>query len=325
MHQDQFTALEKTILRDHSNIAGLLVQQNGATCYERYFHDYTRDDAFHVFSVTKSVFSALIGIAIGQGLIQSVDQKALDFFPEYTVRTDEKTMQGVTLAHLLTMTAPFAYETEPYEAFFASNHWVHAALDLLGGAEHTGAFRYSPIIGAHILSGVLAKATGRPILDFATENLFAPLGIDGLQNVELPTQEAHMAWYAGDKKAREWVVDPQGLNTASWGLTLTAGDMAKLGQLYLNGGAWGRRQIIPSAWVEESTAAHARWGDLAYGYLWWVLDEKARAYAAIGDGGNTIYINAEKKLVVAIASLFVPDVRDTIDLIASHIEPLFAV
>ena len=325
MHQDQFTELEKTIERDHSNIAGILVWQNRVNRYERYFHGYTGDDAFHVFSVTKSVFSALIGIAIEKGLIQSVNQKVLDFFPDYKVKAGEKTIQGITLQHLLTMTAPFKYETEPYAAFFASDHWVYAALDLLGGGEYTGAFQYSPIIGAHILSGVLARAAGQPILDFATEHLFAPLGISSLRNVLLETEEEHMAWYASEKKAKGWVVDPQGLNTASWGLTLTTEDMAKIGRLYLNGGTWGSKQVIPAKWVEESTRAHAHWGALSYGYLWWILDGKARVYAAMGDGGNVIYINTEKQLVVAIASLFVPDARDRIELIAEEIEPLFPV
>lgn len=324
MHQDRFMELEKTIQRDYGNTAGIVVRQSGVNCYERYFHDYAKGDAFHVFSVTKSVISALVGIAIGKGLIQSVDQRVLDFFPEYTVKAGETTIQGITLAHLLSMTAPFKYETEPYEAFFTSGHWVYAALDLLGGEEYTGMFQYSPIIGAHILSGVLAKAVGQPILDFAAENLFAPLGIDGFHSVALPTQEAHMAWYASEKKTRGWVVDPQGLNTASWGLTLTAEDMAKIGQLYLSGGTWEGKQVIPQKWVRESTTAHAHWGDLSYGYLWWVLDGKARVYAAMGDGGNVIYINTKKQLVVAIASLFVPDAKDRIDLIAQHIEPIFA-
>ncbi|MGL6217591.1 MAG: serine hydrolase domain-containing protein, partial [Lacrimispora sphenoides] len=169
MNQEKMKELEKTINSDYSNIVGILVQKNGIKLYENYFNGYTADNAVHVFSVTKSVFSALIGIAIDKGFIKSADQKVLDFFPDYAVKSGEKTIQGITLKNLLTMTAPYKYKSEPYEEFFASDNWVDAALDLLGGEKHTGEFMYSPIIGTHILSGILVKATGQPVLDFAAE------------------------------------------------------------------------------------------------------------------------------------------------------------
>lgn len=157
MNQEKIKELEKIVNSDYSNIAGIIVQKNGTKLYENYFNGFTADNAIHIFSATKSVISALIGIAIDKGHIKSVDQKVLDFFPDYTIKTGEKTIQGVTIKNLLTMTASYKYETEPYEEFFASDNWVKAALDYLGG-EHTGEFLYTAIIGIHILSGVLAKA-----------------------------------------------------------------------------------------------------------------------------------------------------------------------
>ncbi len=91
--------------------------------------------------------------------------------------TGEKTIQRITIKDMLTMTASYKYKSEPYEEFFASHNWIKAALDLLGGNGQIGEFTYSVIIGTHILSGILAKATGKSAFEFATENLFSPLKI----------------------------------------------------------------------------------------------------------------------------------------------------
>jgi CubicO group peptidase (beta-lactamase class C family) len=220
------------------------------------------------------------------------------------------------------MTAPYKYELEPYQEFFASENWVNAALDVLGGDKPIGEFMYSPIVGTHILSGILAKAAGSSILAFATEHLFSPLGIQVPHNVVLRNEEEHHA-VMNDRNTTGWVVDPQGINTASWGLFLTSGDMAKIGQLYADGGVWKGKQLVPAEWIEESTREHSRWGELSYGYLWWMIDKNEHSYAALGDGGNVIYVNGKKKLVVSIASLFVPEVKDRIAFIMEHVEPLF--
>lgn len=324
MNQRQIKELEKTIISDYSNITGMIVQRNGIKLYENYFNGYTADNAVHVYSVTKSIFSALIGIAIDQGHIKSVDQKILEFFPDYSVAAGEKTIQNITIKNLLTMTVPFKFENEPYEEFFASDNWLKTALDFLGGEGPIGEFRYSPIIGAHILSGILVNATCQSILDFADKNLFSPLGINIPKNVMLRDKEEHIA-VMSDKNTRGWVVDPQGINTASWGLFLTPEDMTKIGLLYLNGGIWDGKQIVPPSWITLSTKEHIRWDDLAYGYLWWVIDDHAHIYAALGDGGNVIYINSSKNLIVTVAGLFMPDVKDTIELIMQYIEPMFEI
>lgn len=325
MNQKNWKELEEAINSDYDNITGVVILKNGEAVYENYFRGYTADNALHVFSVTKSVLSALIGIAINQGYIDNADQKVLDFFPDYTVKAGEKTIQRITIQHLLTMTTPYKYQTEPYEMFFTSQNPIQDALDLLGGEKAIGEFNYSAIGGTHILSGILVKATGQPILDFATKNLFSPLGIRVPHNVVLSNKEEHFA-VMNDKNTSGWVVDPQGINTAGWGLFLTPEDMAKIGQLYLNGGMWDQKQIVPAEWITESTREHSRcaqWGNLPYGYLWWIIDDKEHTYAAMGDGGNVIYVNAEKKIVVSIASTFIPDAKDRIELIKKDIEPMF--
>jgi CubicO group peptidase (beta-lactamase class C family) len=321
MDTKNISELEKVISRDYGNTAGILVLRNGETKYEHCFNHYTPDKAIHMFSVTKSIFSVLIGIAIDQGYIRSVDQKVLAFFPDYTVNRGEKTIQNVSLRDLMTMTAPFKYKSAPYTKYFTSDSWVKAALDLLGGRGEIGQFRYTPLIGPDILSGILANATGLSALDYAVENLFTPLGIDVTENLTFHSKEEQLDMIK-NHHSRGWVADPQGNNTAGWGLFLSPMDMAKIGQLYLNHGVWNGKQIVSSAWIDESTTVHSRWNKLAYGYLWWIIDENEHSFSALGDGGNVIYVNKAKNIVVAIASLFKPLAKDRIGLIKTYIEPM---
>jgi CubicO group peptidase (beta-lactamase class C family) len=322
MNQRKKIEFERIISNNYKNIAGIVVQKNGKLLYENYFNKYTASNPVHIASVTKSIFSALIGIALEKKHIKSLDQKVLDFFPYYKILEGEKMIQNITIRHMLTMTAPYKYKKEPYEKFFESDNWIKAALDLLGGREPSKEFTYSAIIGTHILSGILVKATGQSVFDFAKENLFTPLEINVKQNITLATKEEYIAFFQ-DKNISGWATDPQGINTAAWGLTLTPIDMVKIGQLYLDKGLLNGKKIVPKWWVDESTIEHSRWEKLSYGYLWWIIDNNEHIYAAIGDGGNVIYINEKKKLVISIASLPMEKAKDRIKLIREYIEPLF--
>lgn len=313
--------LENIIKSEYQNVCGMVIVQDGKVVHESCYNGYGPNEPVHVASVTKSVFSALVGIAVGKGLIKSLDQKVLDFFPEYT--GGDECSRRVTIQDMLTMTAPYKYKVEPYLDFFKSENWLHFALDLLGGVGQIGDFLYAGLIGTHILSGVLVKATGQSVFDFARSNLFAPLDIHVAQSMALHNEAEHMAFFQA-KSISGWAADEQGLNPAGWGLTLTAMDMAKIGILYLGGGVWAGKQIVPAQWIAESTTEHSRWVEagLPYGYLWWLPELGGlRTYCAMGDGGNTICCIPEKKLVVAIASTFMPDARDRLELIAEHILP----
>jgi CubicO group peptidase (beta-lactamase class C family) len=325
MSPEKITELEQTICRGYGNIAGMVVRKNGKTAYEGTFSGYAAGHAFHVFSVTKSVVNALIGIAMDEGDLKSVDQKVLEFFPDYKVKRGEKTIQRVTIRDILTMTAPYKYKSAPYTKYFSSESWVKSSLDLLGGKGAIGEFRYAPLIGPDILSGILSKATGRSVLDFAREKLFALLDIHVDRSVVFHSKEEQLTIMTKENDIRGWVADPQGINTAGWGLFLTPAEMAKIGQLYLNRGAWNDKQLLSAEWIDESTREHSRWNELGlkYGYLWWVIDEEEHSYAALGDGGNVIYVNPAKNLVIAIASRFVPRPRDRIALIKEVLEPMF--
>ena len=318
MNNNLIFEFEKLVVNEYSNIAGIAVIKNDNLIYEKYFDGYDKDDTLHIASVTKSIISILIGIAIDKGYIKNVGQKVLEFFPNYIVKRGEKTIQNVTIENLLTMTAPYKYKSEPYTKVYSSDDWVKATLDLLGGKTDIGEFKYTTV-GIHILSGILTNATGQSVIEFATDNLFKPLGIKAPNNVFLKNKEEHFS-FLKDRHVSGWVADPKGVNTAGWGLTLKAVDMAKIGQLYLNYGMWDGKQVISSKWIEDSTKEKSQWGDLSYGYLWWIIDN---CYAALGDGGNVIFINPQKKMVVAIASRFMPRAKDRIELIREQIIPLF--
>lgn len=322
MKEEKLREMEQLITRKYGNLGGIIVQKDGRTLYEYYRNDCTAWSPVHVFSVTKSVISILIGIAIEQGYIKSIDQKILEFFPDYTIKKGEKTIQNITLRDMLTMTVPYKYIFAPYTKYFSSDDWVRTSLDLLGGKGKIGDFRYAPVIGPDIFSGILVNATGKLVLDFAKKYLFEPLGINVKDSIIFHSKEEQLAFYE-DKTAEGWVADPKGIHTCGWGLMLTPMDMLRIGELYLNKGLWNGKRIVSEEWIRESTREQSRWGKRRYGYLWWVIDEAEHSYAALGDGGNVIYVNESNQLVVAIASYFKPRAADRMKLIKEYIEPIF--
>ena len=324
MKQDKVRKLEDKINKDYNNIAGIVVLKDVEIQYENYFNGCSRESTIHIYSVTKSIVSILIGIAIDKGYIKSVDQKVLDFFPNYIVKKREKSIQNITLKNLITMTAPYKYIIPPYIKYFTSNDMVNFSLNYLGGLGKIGKFKYTPLIGPDILSGILANVTGQSVLDFARENLFTPLGINIYGNIRFNSKEEQLA-FNNATNISGWVVDSCGINTAGWGLTLSSMDMAKIGKLYLDGGIYNGKQIVSRKWIEESTTEHSRWKklNLPYGYLWWINNDIEDGFAAMGDGGNVIYVNKDRNIVVAITSLFKRNVTDRIDFIKNYIEPIF--
>ena len=234
MDQKSIRELEHKINTDYGNTTGVVVLKDGKLVYEKYFNRCTRESQVHVYSVTKSIISILIGIAVDKGYIQNIDQKVLGFFPEYRVRKGENTIQNVTIRDMLTMTVPYKYRFfAPYVKYFTSEDWVKFSLDLLGGRGKIGTFRYAPLIGPDILSGILVKATKESVFEFADENLFSPLEIHVDGDLVFKSKEEQLAFNESIDTSG-WVRDSLGIHTAGWGLTLSPMDMAKIGQLYLN-------------------------------------------------------------------------------------------
>ena len=283
---------------NESNICQIYAVKNGSVVFNDCWRGYKTTDAVNVMSVTKSVMALLIGIAIDKGYIRSGDQKVIDFFPDYSVKRGEKTIYLVTLRHLLTMTAPYKYRSEPWTRVCTSNDWTKAALDLLGGRNGiTGEFKYATL-GIQILSGVGASNKDDQF-DFLMNK--AP-------------------------KKNEWYSDPKDTVTAGWGLCLSAEDMAKIGVLILNSGEYDNNRIISTNWIDEMTAPRIslgeRFGNMHYGYLWYRPFQDRETIAAIGDGGNVIYVNPENKISVGVTGTFKPRVFDRVAFIEKNILPL---
>ncbi len=312
--------LHSYVEENEPNICQIAIRKNGEDIYADEWNGYKQNDCVHVTSVTKSVMALLCGIAVDNGQIGSVDDKVLSYFPEYTVKRGEKTIQNVTIRHLLTMQAPYKCKGDPWTKVCKSEDWTKASLDLLGGRKGlTGEFNYQTVC-LHILSGILYRATGMKTVDFANRFLFAPLGICEHKALNVRNAEEHIAFTVGKApKENGWLSDPQGLCTPGYGLCMSAEDMAKIGQLCLDGGASGGKQIVSAAWLRAMTAPAsavcAEPGSGKYGFLWWNLDECRGVYAAVGDSGNLIYVNEREKLTVAVASFFKPSVSGRIDFI----------
>ena len=318
--------LHNLIETKQPNICQVVAYKGGEKVFSDCWNSYKADDCAHIMSVTKSVFALLIGIAIDKGQIKSVDDKVLDYFPEYKVKRGEKTIYDVTIKHLLTMRAPYKGKGDPWSKVCASENWTCTSLDFLGGRQGiTGEFRYSSVC-IHILSGILYKATGMITVDYANKFLFKPLGIPAHKVYIAKSAEEHKQFtIQKTPKGTVWFSDRQNLGTPGYGLCLSAEDMAKIGLMCLNKGVYGGQQIVSAKWIREMTeprnveGKHFRGMD--YGYMWWIISRKKGIYAAIGNSGNVIYINPEKKIVVAVASYFKPTIFDRVDFIQREIEP----
>ena len=318
--------LHKMIEDKQPNICQIEAIRDGKTVYSDTWNNYTRDDCLHVMSVTKSVMALLVGIAIDKRQIKSVEDKVLDYFPDYKVKRGEKTIYEVTIKHLLTMRAPYKCKGDPWSKVCASENWTYTSLDFLGGRKGIiDEFKYSSVC-LHILTGILYKATGMLTVDYANKYLFEPLGIPAHKNFYAKSAEAHKKFTISKlPKEAVWFADPQDLGTPGYGLCMTAVDMAKIGLLCLNKGEFAGKQLVSSNWIREMTRPRKVEGKyfrgMEYGYLWWIISRKKNIYAAIGNSGNVIYINPQKQLVVAVASYFKPTVFDRVDFIQKYIEP----
>jgi len=323
MNQEE---LHKLIEEQQPNICQIVAYKENKKVYSDCWNNYKKDDCVHIMSATKSIIALLIGIAIEQGKIGSIDDKVLDYFPDYKVKRGEKTIYNVTIKHLLTMRAPYKCKGDPWSKVCSSNNWTYSSLDFLGGRKGlTEQFNYQTVC-LHILSGILYKATNTKTVDYANQYLFEPLGIKKHINYEAKSAKEHKQFtIEKTPKGNVWFCDPEGLGTPGYGLCMSAEDMAKIGLLCLNNGRYDNKEIISSNWIKEMTNPRVveskYFRGMEYGYLWWIIDHNKNIYSAIGNSGNVIYINPEKKIVVAVASYFKPTIFDRVDFIQEYIEP----
>ena len=268
-------------------IYSLLIVKNGYLVAEKYFNGKQVDETNNVASVTKSYISALVGIALAEGYIPSLDQKMMDYFPEYASPGLDQEKYKITIRQLLQMRAGYSYDstTAYYSDLSSSGDYMRFVVVQHPLINPPGSeWNYSSA-SAHILSGILTKAVGMSLVKFATQYLFDPLDINN----------------------RSWERDPQGYYMGGGDMAYTSRDMAKFGYLYLNHGVFGGEQLIPPEWIEESLRAYSStsYGNLGtfkrikYGYLWWSADAgKYKINFAWGHGGQFIVIVPKLNMVV---------------------------
>ena len=286
-------------------------------------HGYKKEDTLTVMSVTKSITSLLIGIAIDKGFIKSENDYVMDYYKDYTPKRGEKAIYEVTIKQLLTMTAPSKGKSEPWKKVCTSNDWTYTTLDILGGRNVTNEFKYRTLI-VQILLGIIKNSSNMNVLDFANCYLFSPLGIEKRTNANCFSAEAQKAYVMSkEDHGKVWFLDPTGMPTAGWGLSLSAFEMAQIGLMVLNKGIYKGQRIISEEWISKIGKSYCsldfHFGNQDYGYLWWLPHRTSNIIAAIGDGGNVIYVNYDKNIVVAITAYFKPLVFDRIKFIEENI------
>ncbi|MBW7477568.1 beta-lactamase family protein [Paenibacillus oenotherae] len=267
-------------------IKDVVLMQSGELLWE--WHEKETDRVGAVYSCTKSILSALIGIALAQGRIESVEQPLSDYFEEIRLSADER-KRAIKLKHLLTMTPGMDWPDfdKPYWSMKRREDWISYILAQPMAHEPGEAFTYNSG-GSHLLSAVLTKATGMSAFEYAQRELFSKLGF---------------------RKPR-WN-SSGGISEGGAGLHLSSLDMAKFGQLYLQRGNWNGEQLLPESWVELSTKFHHKgllhyeppiFGE--YGYHWWLSDKAhngaADCFFAKGYGGQYIFVVPSMELVAAI-------------------------
>jgi CubicO group peptidase (beta-lactamase class C family) len=267
---------------------------------ERY-SESTRDRTWNLQSVTKSVLSTLVGIAVAENKLD-LDDTVAELLPDHAAGMSSE-FKRVTLRHLLTMTAGLI-EYDATTHFASSADWVET-ITSTGNLGPVGTFAYGDD-GPHLISAILAKATGMSVLAYARAKLFDPLGISTTPAAEPKSdpnaseEELKAAVDAYEAAGFAWPTDPQGVHIGSYGLKLTPRDMLKIGQLYLDKGQWNGRSVVPASWIEEATTP-ANDGD--YGYLWWKLGVAGESgFAALGSGGQIIVVVPERRLIVVASS-----------------------
>ncbi len=292
-------------------VHAVLIERYGQLIYEEYFDGFdekwgtslgkvsmTVETKHDLRSVTKSVVSALVGIAHGEGAIKSLDEPLVKWFPEYP-ELDTPERRRVTLAHVLSMTSGFEWNEDiPYsdprndeiKMTRAEKPLLYAlsrAFVVAPGSD----FKYNGGL-TQVMAAVLERATRSSLEDYARTRLFAPLGITDV----------------------EWMGDLAGMPAAASGLRLRARDLAKVGSLYLHGGRWNGKQVIPSDWVERSTRRQFRFRpgtgtnagvQSGYGYFWWYACYPSaagliEARTAVGNGQQRIFVLPGLDMVVTI-------------------------
>jgi CubicO group peptidase (beta-lactamase class C family) len=265
-------------------LRSLLISINGELVEERYFNGARAAQPANLKSASKSILSALVGIAFDRGHLVNLHDAIGKFFPEHLTATNDARKRAITIADLLTMRSGLESTSNVnYGRWVQSGNWVRHALARPLVEEPGGQMIYSTG-NSHLLSALLTKVTGMSTYEFARRHLAGPLGIS----------------------LAPWARDPQGIYLGGNEMHLTPRAMLAFGELYMNGGRAGGKQVISETWIKESFTprTRSRWSGREYGYGWWIDTLGGhRAYYAWGHGGQFIFVVPGLKLVVVTTSL----------------------
>jgi CubicO group peptidase (beta-lactamase class C family) len=271
-------------VRANSFIFSLLVVRNDTLVVE-YYSRFQKDNDFEIASASKSFTSALIGIAIDKGIIRSVQDPVLGFFPDFDTAGLDPRKRSWTLEQFLTMKSGIDWdENADHTSLFTDNvNWMYTTLKLpLKYAPGTQFIYTTPNV--NLLSGIITRRSGMSTYDFAEQYLFAPLKIS----------------------VRAWLKDPQGVYAGGTGMMFTPRDLARFGQLYLHNGTIDGTQIVSRQWIQQTliprNTSNLDWADLQsvnYGYLWWNnYDTRDSLFMAAGFGCEFIFVIPAKNMII---------------------------
>lgn len=269
--------------RELGFVDAILVIKDGSLVAEEYYNGYNVNTAHQLWSDTKSFMSVLIGIAVDDGLIENIDKKIMDYFPEYSYEGMDSRFYDITIRHLLTMRMGIDNEEDNLIPVVQTNDWIRGTFNLPLIFNPGQYFCYNSL-ETHLLSAILTKVSGKSAQEFADKNLTGQMGIE----------------------IAEWRADALGYSTGGYDIFMKPRDMAVLGYMYLNDGMINNTHIVSKEWVDASLTRtwatnSKKWGPLTdynYGYLWWL--GKMNGYdlfMALGMGGQYI-INFPIDLIV---------------------------
>jgi CubicO group peptidase (beta-lactamase class C family) len=273
------------------NIHSVLISKDNKLVFETYFDGFNANIPHDLRSASKSISSAIIGIAVDDGVIGNVDENLYDFVPSEYQYTKDSLKSKIKLKHLLTMSSGLAVNEEASEDNYQSNSnaWLKTVLEA-SMVNEPGTYADYGSANPFLLGVYLNERLNIPLQTYMDDNLFTPLGITNYINFTDDSDD--LAYFGG-------------------GMLLTPRDMLKFGQLYLNKGRWNGKQIISENWVKESFGKYVRLQDYPdknqYGYLWWhdtyeVNGKKIESIEARGAGGQFIFIVPELESVVVITA-----------------------
>ncbi len=274
-------------------LRSLLIVRHGKLVVEWYFNDGAMDTSFHIHSASKTFISALMGIAIDKGIIESLDLKLMDFLPEYQSLSLDPRIYDITLDHLIKMRAGFNFNDSPDDwiPYGESPDRTRYTLELPLLHNPDEDWHYGTP-QTHLLSIILTRAANMSTREFADKYLFEPLRI----TVDL------------------WPQDPQGYYTGGHAMNFTSRELARFGLLYLNNGSFNNKQIIPKQWVLDSIQDYAEgrvdegmrssiYEETGYGYQIWIEEYCGYlTYSARGHGGQFILWIPELDLVLILTA-----------------------